>query len=261
MANAHELARGHKRLRALIEFAVGEGWHVKRTPGGHLKFTKPGCAAIYTSSTPRIDQQTMYFHYDYLRESLETGGARGPDGVGVYMLRVAEGGDPIEIQRSVDEMFENGPQRGQTTTEAEFNRQFTTMLGDVPALLQMVGGAVLFAIFFAVLNTMIMAGRERTRDIGVLKALGFSNATAALLLIGEATLLCALGGGLGIGLGLLMEGAVQSAVAAVMPGFAFDRNTLLLGASIAMLVGVFAGLVPALRAARLTAVTALREVA
>ena len=51
MANAHELARGHKRLRALIEFALGEGWHVIRTPGGHLKFTKPGCASIYTSST------------------------------------------------------------------------------------------------------------------------------------------------------------------------------------------------------------------
>ena len=51
MANAHELARGHKRLRALIEFALGEGWHVVRTPGGHLKFTKQGCAPIYTSST------------------------------------------------------------------------------------------------------------------------------------------------------------------------------------------------------------------
>ena len=51
MANAHELARGHKRLRALIEFALAEGWHVKRTPGGHLKFTKRGCAPIYTSST------------------------------------------------------------------------------------------------------------------------------------------------------------------------------------------------------------------
>nr|WP_315539887.1 hypothetical protein [uncultured Comamonas sp.] len=51
MTNAHKLARGHKRLRALIEFAVGEGWHVKRTRGGHLKFTKNGCAAIYTSST------------------------------------------------------------------------------------------------------------------------------------------------------------------------------------------------------------------
>lgn len=51
MANAHELARGHKRLRALIEFALAEGWHVKRTPGGHLKFTKHGYTPIYTSST------------------------------------------------------------------------------------------------------------------------------------------------------------------------------------------------------------------
>ena len=52
MASAHELARGKKQLQALIEFATGEGWHVKRTPGGHLKFTKAGCASIYTSSTP-----------------------------------------------------------------------------------------------------------------------------------------------------------------------------------------------------------------
>ncbi|MBN9428726.1 MAG: type II toxin-antitoxin system HicA family toxin [Burkholderiales bacterium] len=51
MANAHELARGHKRLRVLIEFALAEGWHVVRTPGGHLKFTKSGCASIFTSST------------------------------------------------------------------------------------------------------------------------------------------------------------------------------------------------------------------
>ena len=51
MASAHELERGHKRLRALIEFALGEGWKVMRTRGGHLLFTKPGCAPIYTSST------------------------------------------------------------------------------------------------------------------------------------------------------------------------------------------------------------------
>ncbi|TVO63277.1 hypothetical protein [Denitromonas ohlonensis] len=51
MANAHDLARGHKRLRALIDFALDEGWRVVRTHGGHLKFTKPGCASIYTSST------------------------------------------------------------------------------------------------------------------------------------------------------------------------------------------------------------------
>ncbi|MFJ5483785.1 type II toxin-antitoxin system HicA family toxin [Pectobacterium actinidiae] len=51
MSNAHELARGHKRLLPLIEYALNEGWEVVRTPGGHLKFTKPGLPPIFTSST------------------------------------------------------------------------------------------------------------------------------------------------------------------------------------------------------------------
>ena len=51
MASARELARGRERLRALIEFALGEGWRVVHTSGGHLKFTDPGCTAIYTSAT------------------------------------------------------------------------------------------------------------------------------------------------------------------------------------------------------------------
>lgn len=51
MSNAHELARGHKRLLPLIEYALSEGWNVSRTSGGHLKFVKPGLQPIYTSAT------------------------------------------------------------------------------------------------------------------------------------------------------------------------------------------------------------------
>ncbi|MGE6688991.1 type II toxin-antitoxin system HicA family toxin [Stutzerimonas stutzeri] len=51
MSSAYELCRGHKRLLPLIEFALGEGWEVRRTPGGHLKFVKPGLPPIFTSST------------------------------------------------------------------------------------------------------------------------------------------------------------------------------------------------------------------
>ncbi|MBF1165156.1 MAG: type II toxin-antitoxin system HicA family toxin [Dechloromonas agitata] len=51
MSNAHDLARGHKRLLPLIEYALEEGWEVVRTPGGHLKFTRPGLPSIFTSST------------------------------------------------------------------------------------------------------------------------------------------------------------------------------------------------------------------
>lgn len=51
MANARELARGREQLRGLIEFALSEGWQVRRTPKGHLKFTKPGHTSIYTGTT------------------------------------------------------------------------------------------------------------------------------------------------------------------------------------------------------------------
>nr|WP_288356111.1 hypothetical protein [uncultured Pseudomonas sp.] len=42
----------HKNLKDLVAFALGEGWVVTRTQGGHLRFTKTGCAPIFTSSTP-----------------------------------------------------------------------------------------------------------------------------------------------------------------------------------------------------------------
>ena len=61
MPNPRDLCRGHKRLRPLIEYALSEGWQVVRTPGGHLKFTKPGLPPVFTGSTPsdhRADRNT-----------------------------------------------------------------------------------------------------------------------------------------------------------------------------------------------------------
>lgn len=52
MTTARSLHRANKRLKALIDFALKEGWKVVRTSGGHLKFTKPGLPPIYTGSTP-----------------------------------------------------------------------------------------------------------------------------------------------------------------------------------------------------------------
>ena len=244
------------------------GWQVGQTvPINGTIFTRTDkqpweftIAAIYGSRSAAFDEQTMYFHFDYLHESLEQGSARGPQGVGVYMLRLAPGTEPLTVQRAVDEMFENGPQRVQTTTEAEFNRQFISMLGDVPSLLRVIGGAVLFAIFFAVLNTMLLAGRERTRDLGVLKALGFQSGVAAALLIGESLLLCLLGAGFAIAIALAIEQPMAVASAAFIPGFGFDRTTLVLAVGIAVAVGAISGLLPGLRAARLRPTAALQEV-
>ncbi|MBL8755379.1 MAG: ABC transporter permease [Planctomycetes bacterium] len=251
-----------------IDTATKYGWKIgqtvpiagtifQRTDGRPWEFT---VRAIYTSNSAAVDKISLYFPFHYLQESVEQGGAIGPDGVGVYMLRVAKGSDPLAVQQAVDGMFANGPQRVQTTTEAEFNRQFISMLGDVPTLLQLIGGAVLFAIFFAVLNTMLMAGRERTRAIGVMKALGFTDHTTGALLVAESLLLCMLGAALGIGLGLAAEAPFAAATGAFLPGFGFDEATLWLGAGIALGTGLVAGLLPGWRAARMNTIAALREV-
>lgn len=51
MASPRELAHGREQLRKLIDYALREGWSVRRTPKGHLKFTRPGHASIYTGTT------------------------------------------------------------------------------------------------------------------------------------------------------------------------------------------------------------------
>jgi putative ABC transport system permease protein len=159
---------------------------------------------------------------------------------------------------TIEQLYENGPQRVRATTEAEFQRQFVTMMGNVPTLLASIGGGVLFAIFFAVLNTMLMAGRERTRDIGILKALGFTNGAIGMLLLSESLLLCGAGGTVGALAAKAIERGLWSTFNAMIPGFAVANGVILQGIVLALALGVLAGALPSLRARRLPPVVALR---
>ncbi|MFY9343789.1 MAG: ABC transporter permease [Planctomycetota bacterium] len=215
-------------------------------------------AGIYRSKSVNIDQLTLYFHYEYLREALEQGAVQGPAGVGVYLTRLAPGASADAVIAAIEAEYAKGPQRVRVTTEAEFQRQFVTMLGSVPTLLASIGGGVLFAIFFAVLNTMLMAGRERTHDLGILKALGFRDGALGALLLAESMLLCVLGGGAGAALAMAAEGPLWSMMSSMIPGFAIEGRVGAIGVGLAVAIGVAAGLFPALRARSLRPVVALR---
>lgn len=213
---------------------------------------------IYHSTSANVDQLTMWFHYDYLQETLEAGSTSGPPGVGVFVVDLEPGAQVEAVSARIDDLFKGGPQRVQTTTEAEFQRQFVTMLGSVPTFLGSIGGGVLFAILLAVTNTMLMAARERTRELGILKALGFSNDVAFALLLGESLLLALVGGGVGIGLALLSEPVISGALSALFPNYHVTGDTVRLGAGLALIIGLVAGIVPAWQASRLDVVEALR---
>ena len=215
-------------------------------------------AGIYRSTSANVDERTVFFRYDYLDETRRANLCGGPQGAGVYVLALDGRSAPEAVSARVDALFRNGPQAVQTTSEAEFQRQFVSMLGGVPIFLSSIGGGVLFAILLAVLNTMLMAGRERTHDFGILKALGFKSGVVFALLLLESIGLCLLGGGTGVLVSVASEKAVGGAISLVLPTYEVSQETQLLAASAALAVGVIAGVLPGWRAMRLEVVDALR---
>lgn len=242
-------------------WSVGErvpiiGTIFARTDGTAWEFD---IAGIYHSKGASIDDTTLFFHWEYLDEALKAGAAGGPSGIGVYTVMIADDFDQVSVGAAIDALFENGPQRVQSTPEAEFNAQFVSMIGNVPFFVTAIGMGVFLAILLATLNTMLMAGREQTRDIGVLKALGFGSSSAFWLLLMQSMILCGVGAGSGILLALSASKPLRGSLGTMFPGFAIHSGIVQTAVLVAIGLALFAGLAPALRARRLTVIEALRE--
>lgn len=261
------------RQGALVGRGIAEkfGWKVgDRVPLiGTIYSTGLGKAwdfnvrATYRSTKDNFDEKTMFFHWDYLQEMRrlirEQGfNAYGSD-VAIFMVKVAPGYDSVRVGEAIDAVYANGPQRTRTQTEAQFQAQFASMLGNIPAFLGAIGGAVLFAIFFSVLNTASMTARERSRDVGILKALGFRDGLAARLLVAESVLVVGSGGFLGIALAYLSVPVFRSAFGILIPNYFVEPVTGALAGAVALGIGAVGGLLPAIRLVRLRTVDVLRE--
>ncbi len=213
---------------------------------------------IYSSTKANVDEVTLHFHWSYLDQTLEAGECYGPRGTSVYLVRLSEGWRGEDVAAAIDRMYEKGPQRTRTQTEAAFQASWISMLGNLPTFLGMIGGAVVVALLFGVINTMTLAARERVRTMGILKALGFEDRVPVRLYLLEALLLVGLGGGLGIALAWGLQEQFQGAFAQFIPQYFVSADTMVTAALICLSIATLAGLIPAVRAARLKAVEALR---
>jgi putative ABC transport system permease protein len=104
---------------------------------------------------------------------------------------------------------------------------------------------------------MVMAVRERTREIGVLKTLGFSGGRILRLILGESVLLALLGGLPGVALAALFAAALETSVGNFIPGFAVTPGIALNALLLMLGFGLATGLIPAITAMRLKIATAL----
>ncbi|MEP0774336.1 MAG: ABC transporter permease [Acidobacteriota bacterium] len=211
--------------------------------------------AIYRGSRPGDDEGQFWFRRDYLEE-------RGPQWikglVGWYTVRVDNGDDAAAVSRAIDERFANSPYETKTEPERAFAASFAKQMGNIEALILIIGGVVFFTLLLVTGNTQALAVRERTTELAVLKTIGFSNRFALVLVLAESLLVALVGGLLGIAAAKLVTPGLTEA----LPGFTVFLPTgdLLLGLLLALAVGLAAGLLPALSAMRLKVVDALRRV-
>ena len=135
---------------------------------------------------------------------------------------------------------------------------FAQQIGDIGTILIAILSAVFFTILLVAGNTMAQAGRERTEEIGVLKAMGFTNELVLGLVLAESCVIAAVGGLAGLGIAWLLT-AGGSPVPAMLPVFYLPPRYLIIGVVLVLGLGIVAGILPALQAMRLQIAVALRR--
>lgn len=234
-----------------------------RRRSGPFEFEVVGIYDADLSKYPGTDVNSMFFHYEYLKEGV----APRDVGVGTFAVEIENGDDAGKMTKAIDALFENSSAATLTETEQAFKAGFIAMAGNLALLLNGIGLAVAFTILLVTANTMSMAVRERRTEIGVLKTLGFSSAHVMGFVVGEALLLGVLGGALGVfgSQGLLYGVSHSPGVSDILAGIGLSGLELkpdvaVLGFFVAVVLGLVAGLVPALSAYRAKITDILRTV-
>jgi putative ABC transport system permease protein len=197
----------------------------------------------------------MLFHHEFLEE--RTG---RPGQAGWYILEIDDADNAATIAKTLDDQFRNSSAPTKTGTEQAFNASFATMWGNVSLLMGTIGMAVVFAILLVTANAMMMSARERTGEVAVLKTIGFTDRTLFGLVMLEAGIIAVTGAFIGLGGAKLLYKASNFNAGGFLPGFDVTGSTLLLGSIVTLVLMLASGLVPAMRAARLPVVQALRRV-
>lgn len=204
------------------------------------------------------NDEVLYFNRDYLEESLPVG-RRGTAGM-IYVLADSPESVP-RIESGIDDMFRNSTIQTKSDSESAFSLSFVSMLGNVKAILLAIVGAVTFTILLVSANTIAMSVRERTREVGILKTLGYTPGAILGIILGEALIVALAGGVLGVFLASLMTGVVRHAPTLIgeLQQLTLVPAVAALCLLIAALIGLLSALAPALSASRLSILDALRS--
>jgi putative ABC transport system permease protein len=235
---------------------IGDRIPIKTTlyGGGSWEFNLTG---IYHGKRPQDDETQFWFQWDYFEEKVPD---RVKGQIGWYVLRVDNPDDSPRIAKAIDAEFANSPFETTTQTESAFAANWVKQFGNIQFLIVSIGSVVFFTLLLVTGNTMAISVRERTSELAVFKAIGFSDRAILFFVLAEALAIALFGGLLGILGAMILVPALGNALAGLLPSIVLAPSMLLFGLGLAIVVGFASGVIPGVSAMRLRVVNALRRV-
>jgi putative ABC transport system permease protein len=198
----------------------------------------------------------VYFNWKYVQNALRY------DEDQLYLIQADSPQNVAKISTTVDGMFRNSPEPTKTEAEQAFDIDLISMLGNVRLFILSICAAVLFATLLVSGNTLAMSVRERTREVAMLKMLGFPRGLILRLFVTEALALSLLGWLMAAvaayGMVYVISRSGSSGVFAVL--LRIRPTTICASLVVAGLVGVLSAAIPSYHVSRINIVEGLRHI-
>ncbi|HUI53191.1 MAG TPA: FtsX-like permease family protein [Terriglobales bacterium] len=245
-----------QRTMDRFHWKIGDRIPIKSTftSDGTWEFNIDG---VYHGTRPGDDETQFWFQWAYYEE-------RVPESfkgnIGWYVIKIDNPDDAPRIAKTIDDEFANSPFETKTDSESTFAAHWVKQFGNIKFLIVTIGSVVFFTLLLVTGNTMAISVRERTNELAVLKAIGFSDGLILAFVLGESLVIAIIGGVFGLLLAKLATPLLSEALSGKLPVLVLSPGILLIGFLTAIVVGFASGLLPGLGAMRMRVVNALRRV-
>jgi putative ABC transport system permease protein len=239
-----------------FHWKIGDRIPIKTTlyGGGAWEFNLDG---IYHGKRPQDDETQFWFQWDYFEEKLSPS-MKGQ--IGWFVLKLDSPDDAVRVSKAIDAEFANSPYETRTETESAFAANWVKQFGNIKFLIVSVGTVVFLTLLLVTGNTMAISVRERTPELAVFKAVGYSDRIVLFFVLAESLLIALIGGGLGLLFSVVAVPVLAKALNGLLPSLVLSTSVLAFGIVLAILVGIISGVLPGLNAMHMRVVNALRRV-
>ena len=244
-------------LAKRFSWKIGDRIPLKNALYGATKTWEFNLDGIYHNDKPGGDESQFWLQWKYFDENVP---APVKSTAGWYVIKLDSPDDDARVGKAIDTLFANSSSETKTETESAFQASFAKQLGNIELLILTIGGVVFFTLLLVTGNTMAISVRERTGELAVLKAIGFTDRLVLFFVLAESLVIALIGGLLGLGLAILAIPVVGAALNGLLPTLVLSASVLSAGLAFALLVGAASGLLPGIGAMRLRVVNALRRV-